>query len=158
MADVCDGDDGRNDGVTYFTRVQSNQSYAALEYYAPSGYQAGKMTYFTKPAGTLLSKRITQVAGGVPVKVTTLKGSTSTEAAGACYRCLPPDPDDLRRGQRGLRFVGWQRGRRHDHPGRSSWYLPPLSKQHPNRLPDACLYHRHHRHHDEISTVRTYPQ
>jgi hypothetical protein len=43
------------------------------------------MTYFTKPTDTLYSKRITQVPGGVPVKVTTLKGSTSTKLPGACY-------------------------------------------------------------------------
>ncbi|HEX3303550.1 MAG TPA: hypothetical protein VHR64_11760 [Thermomicrobiales bacterium] len=85
VGDACDADDGRNDGVTYFTRVQANYSYAALEYVAPSGYVAGKMTYFTKAIDTLYSKRITQVAGGVPVKVTTLKGSTSTKLPGACY-------------------------------------------------------------------------
>jgi uncharacterized surface anchored protein len=80
----CDWNDGREDGKTYFTGIGAGM-YAAVEYIAPKGFIAGKKTTITKVSGQLASKRIRQVAGGVVVKVTTLKGSTTSKAAGACY-------------------------------------------------------------------------
>jgi hypothetical protein len=80
----CDGDDGWNDGRTIFTEIPPG-SYVALEYWAPAGYVVGKKTTFTKAAGQARNLKVTQVAGGVKVTVTTLKGNTSQKLRGACY-------------------------------------------------------------------------
>jgi uncharacterized surface anchored protein len=82
--DACDWDDGYEDGKTYFTGINAG-TYIVVEYLAPKGFIAGKKTTITKVSGQLASKRIRQVAGGVTVTVTTLKGSTTSKAAGACY-------------------------------------------------------------------------
>jgi uncharacterized surface anchored protein len=84
VKDACDWSDGYNDGKTYFGGVTAGL-YIAVEYIAPKGFIAGKKTAFTKVSGQQTSKRIRQVPGGVEVRVTTLKGSTTSKAAGACY-------------------------------------------------------------------------
>jgi uncharacterized surface anchored protein len=84
VKDRCDEDDGAQDGKTYLTGIDAG-TYVALEYLAPKGFVAGKKTTITKVSGQLASKRIRQVTGGVVLAVTTLRGSTSTKAAGVCY-------------------------------------------------------------------------
>jgi uncharacterized surface anchored protein len=76
--------DNSGDGRVFFANVAPGD-YTVLEYHAPAGFQVGKRTTFTKVDNRFKRLRFTQVAGGVRVTVTTLKGSTTSALPGACY-------------------------------------------------------------------------
>ncbi|MDQ2683240.1 MAG: SpaA isopeptide-forming pilin-related protein, partial [Chloroflexota bacterium] len=80
----CDWWDGKNDGRTFFADLAPG-TYTILEHHAPSGYQVGKRTTFTKSDNTFKRLRFTQVPGGVRLTVKTVKGTSSTVLPGACY-------------------------------------------------------------------------
>jgi uncharacterized surface anchored protein len=85
LGDQCDASDGRSDGITHVVLNGVEGRLVALEYLAPRGYVAGKKVAFTKDHATFKTVRLQQVAGGVTVKVTTYKGSTTSKLPNTCY-------------------------------------------------------------------------
>ena len=84
VGSACDADDNHLDGRTVFSRIEASR-YSVKQYVAPAGYRVGASINFTKTDNRLRTLKVTQVLGGVTVKVTTTRGSATTKLPGACY-------------------------------------------------------------------------
>jgi uncharacterized surface anchored protein len=80
----CDGDDGSNDGRTYFFVDELDTRYILLETRAPRGFQVGQKKAFLKEE-VLKTVTFRQSPTGKTLKIENYKGSSTSLLPGACF-------------------------------------------------------------------------